>query len=66
MAGPEDQFVADRLDVRRDGLEETGVRLGIQGAEGFVGLGGRGGGCLELVFGEQRVGGFELFVEWRG
>lgn len=38
------------------------MRLGIEGAEGRVGVGGRGGGCLELVLGKQGVGGVKLFV----
>ena len=36
LAGADDQFVADGLDVVRDRVQERGVRLGVQGAEGRV------------------------------
>ena len=62
LARADDQLVADGFDVVRDGFQEAGVRFGVEGAEGRVRLGGRGGGCLELLFGEQGVGGFQLFV----
>ena len=62
LAGADDQFVADGLDVVRDGVQERGVGFGVKRAEGGVGLGGGGGGGLQLLFGDQRVGGFELFV----
>ena len=44
LAGADDQFVADGLDVVGDGLEEPGVGLRVERAEGRVGRGGRCGG----------------------
>ena len=39
--------------------------LGVEGAEGVIGLRGRGGGRLELLLADQRVGRFQLFVGGR-
>ena len=66
LAGADDQFLADGFDVVRDGLQEGGVGLRVEGAEGRVGIRGGGGGRRELFLGEQRVGGLELSRWWRG
>ena len=46
LAGADDQFVADGLDVVRDRVQERGVGFRVQRAEGLEGLRGRGGGGL--------------------
>ena len=48
LAGADGQFLADGLDVVRDRVEEGGMGIGIQRAEGFEGL-RRGRGCRRAV-----------------
>ncbi len=62
LAGADDEFIADGLDVVRDGIQERGVGCGVQRAEGRVGSRGGGGRRRELIFGDQRIRGLELFV----
>ena len=50
------------LDVLGNGLEEPGVGFRVERTEGGVGRGGRCGGVLQLLLGEQRVAGLELEV----
>ena len=62
LAGADDEFIADGLDVVRDGVQERCVGCGVQRAEGRVGSRGGGGRRRELLFGDQRIRGIELFV----
>ena len=65
MARADDEFLAEGVDVVGDRVQEAGVGLGIERAEGLKGVRGGEGRRRELFFGEQGVVRFEALVAGR-